>query len=138
MNIQTTEYLNDDYDSPDSHTLRRKGKRFQKKLVRSQTDAPRGKVTMFDPVAQLGIETEFNPTFSASKLERAWILEYLGPFYEDHYIADVLRQVKGGKRQRCIAVSRIRAWARRTSPPKCIAPKFFARSRTIPSTAKGG
>jgi len=65
--------------------------------MRSQTDMPLGKVTMFDPVTQLGKETEFHPTFSASKLERVWILEYLGPFYEDHYIADVLRQVKGGK-----------------------------------------
>ncbi len=97
MNFQTTEYSEDEFDEPGKHKLRRKGKRFQKKLVRSQTEAPLGKVTLFDPVAQLGIETEFRPTFSASKLERAWILEYLGPFYEDHYIADVLRQVKGGK-----------------------------------------
>lgn len=97
MNFQITEYLDDDYELPSARNLRRKGKRFQKKLVRSQTDAPLGKVTLFDPVAQLGIETEFHPTFSASKLERAWILEYLGPFYEDHYITDVLRQVKGGK-----------------------------------------
>jgi RIO kinase 1 len=97
MKFYTIKYLDDDYDLPNKHTLRRKGKRFQKKLVPSQTDVPPGKVTMFDPVAQFGVETEFCPTFSASKLERAWILEYLGPFYEDHYISDVLRQVKGGK-----------------------------------------
>ena len=97
MNFQTTEYIDDDSDLPSPNHLRRKGKRFQKKLVRTQTEAPLGKVALFDPVAQLGVETEFKPTFSASKLERAWILEYLGPFYEDHYIADVLRQVKGGK-----------------------------------------
>ncbi|CAG0940445.1 RIO kinase 1 [Anaerolineae bacterium] len=99
MNFQTTKYLEelDDVDDVSAHTLRRKGKRFQKKLVRSQTDVPLGKVTMFDPVTQLGKEIEFKPTFSASKLERAWILEYLSPFYEDHFIADVLHQVKGGK-----------------------------------------
>ena len=97
MNFYTTEYLDDDSEVPSTRHLRRKGKRFRKKLVRSQVDAPVGKVTMFDPVAQLGIETEFNPTFHASRFERAWILEYLGPFYADHYIADVLRQVKGGK-----------------------------------------
>ena len=62
-----------------------------------QRDAPLGKVALFDPVAQLGVETEFAPTFHASRFERAWILEYLSPFYEDHYIADVLHQVKGGK-----------------------------------------
>jgi len=97
MKFQTIEYLDGDYESSSTHRLRRKGKRFQKKLVRAQKDVPLGKVTLFDPVAQLGIETEFKPTFSASKLERAWILEYLGPFYEDHYLVDVLRQVKGGK-----------------------------------------
>ncbi len=39
----------------------------------------------------------FNPTFSASRYERAWILNYLGPFYDRQLIADVLRKVKGGK-----------------------------------------
>lgn len=110
MNFQTTEYLDEDSDLPSTHHLRRKGKRFQKKLVRTQTEAPLGKVAMFDPAAQLGVETDFKPTFSASKLERAWILEYLGPFYEDHYIADVLRQVKGGKEATvycCLAHSRM-------------------------------
>jgi RIO kinase 1 len=96
MNL-TTEYLDELDDELTTHHLRRKGKHFKKKLVRAQTEAPLGKVARFDPVTQLGVETEFNPTFSASKLERAWILEYLDPFYEDHYIADVLRQVKGGK-----------------------------------------
>ena len=40
---------------------------------------------------------DFNPSFSASKHERAWILTYLGGFYQDQLIADVLHQVKGGK-----------------------------------------
>ncbi|HMA35455.1 MAG TPA: RIO1 family regulatory kinase/ATPase [Chloroflexia bacterium] len=39
----------------------------------------------------------FNPSFSSSRHEREWILTYLGPFYDDQLIADVLRQVKGGK-----------------------------------------
>lgn len=97
MDYYTTEYLDelDDLDYPSARRHQRKGKRITKQ--HSRQDAPLGKVVMFDPVAQLGIETEFNPTFSASRFERAWILEYLGPFYEDHFIADVLRQVKGGK-----------------------------------------
>src|SRR5205085_8544144 len=33
--------------------------------------------------AQVGSERVFNPTFSSSKHERAWILEYLGHFYDD-------------------------------------------------------
>lgn len=53
--------------------------------------------------AQLLVESSdnaeggFNPTFHASRHEREWILTYLGPFYDDHLITDVLRQVKGGK-----------------------------------------
>ena len=39
----------------------------------------------------------FNPSFTGSKHERRWIMTYLGRFYEDQVIADVLRQVKGGK-----------------------------------------
>ena len=46
----------------------------------------------------------FNPTFGGlsgknhvSKHEREWILNYLGGFYEEHLISDVLRRVKSGK-----------------------------------------
>jgi RIO kinase 1 len=39
----------------------------------------------------------FNPTFHSSRHEREWIINYLGPFYEDALIVDVLHQVKGGK-----------------------------------------
>ena len=39
----------------------------------------------------------FTPTFSSSRYERIWILNYLGPFYDKGEIADVLRRVKGGK-----------------------------------------
>jgi RIO kinase 1 len=43
------------------------------------------------------IEGAFNPSFTGSKHERQWIYTYLSPFYQDHQIVDVLRQVKGGK-----------------------------------------
>ncbi|MBI3538209.1 MAG: hypothetical protein HY070_11720 [Chloroflexi bacterium] len=39
----------------------------------------------------------FNPSFHASRHERKWIITYLGPFYEDSLITDVLHPVKGGK-----------------------------------------
>lgn len=39
----------------------------------------------------------FKPSFTGSKHERQWIMTYLGLFYEDQIISDVLRQVKGGK-----------------------------------------
>lgn len=42
-------------------------------------------------------EQSFDFTYAASRHERVWIEESLGGFYEQHWIDDVLRQVKGGK-----------------------------------------
>jgi RIO kinase 1 len=47
----------------------------------------------------------FNPSFGSksaekhnvSRHERAWIIEYLSGFYEDHQVIDVIKPVKGGK-----------------------------------------
>lgn len=39
----------------------------------------------------------FRPTFTGSFYEREWILSYLGYFYNDQQITDVLHRVKGGK-----------------------------------------
>ena len=46
---------------------------------------------------RLGTEAVFNPTFTSSFHEREWILNYLGFFYDDKQITDVLSRVKGGK-----------------------------------------
>jgi RIO kinase 1 len=46
---------------------------------------------------RMGAESVFQPTFLASKHEREWILNYLGHFYDDKIITDVIRRVKGGK-----------------------------------------
>jgi RIO kinase 1 len=39
----------------------------------------------------------FNFTYKASRFEAAWLLDSLGSFYVNRWIADVLRIVKGGK-----------------------------------------
>jgi len=39
----------------------------------------------------------FSPTYQGSRYERLWILSWLGPFYNDKQITDVLHRVKGGK-----------------------------------------
>lgn len=46
---------------------------------------------------RLGTEAVFNPSFTSSFHEREWILNYLGYFYDDKQITDVLSRVKGGK-----------------------------------------
>jgi RIO kinase 1 len=54
-------------------------------------------VVEYGSLAQVGAEAVFNPSLNASRHERDWILNYLGPFYDDEHITDVLRKVKGGK-----------------------------------------
>ena len=39
----------------------------------------------------------FDFTYHASLHEQGWLLASLGPFYEQHWISDILRMVKGGK-----------------------------------------
>ena len=60
-----------------------------------------------DP-GQVDVGDIFRPTFSGSRHEREWILNYLGPFYDTKKITDVLRRVKGGKEANvyCCAAAR--------------------------------
>jgi RIO kinase 1 len=70
---------------------------------------PKPRRTRREVFAQLAednrAKSTFNPTigsFSSGKNhisnhEREWILSYLGGFYEDRLITDILRRVKGGK-----------------------------------------
>jgi RIO kinase 1 len=58
-------------------------------LVEKGDDARKG----FDP----SFGSKSAEKFNVSRHERAWILEYLSGFYEDHQIEDVIKPVKGGK-----------------------------------------
>lgn len=78
------------YEDPrrEENTLKRKSKRFKHSYAEAPVATPRSDA----------MEKEvFKPSFTGSKHERQWIMEYLGLFYEDQLIMDVLRQVKGGK-----------------------------------------
>jgi len=48
-------------------------------------------------VAQGDTQDSFDFSYHASRHERLWINDALGSFYEDHWIDDVLRLLKGGK-----------------------------------------
>jgi RIO kinase 1 len=48
--------------------------------------------------AASGVETDvFNPSFVCKFFERDWVIEYLGGFYDNNLISDVISRVKGGK-----------------------------------------
>ena len=59
------------------------------RLVEQRDDARQG----FDP----SFGSKSAEKFNVSRHERQWITQYLGSFYEDRYITDVLKPVKGGK-----------------------------------------
>ncbi len=85
-NTEYDEYPDD--SNYETHRLKRKSKRFKHSYAElapalAEPDKPN--------------EQQFRPSFTGSKHERQWIMEYLGPFYDDGVITDVLRQVKGGK-----------------------------------------
>lgn len=89
-----------DYDEyPDdikyeTHRLQRKSKRFKHSYA--EVAPPSAEPVTANSVSADGTKA-FKPSFTGSKHERQWIMEYLGLFYDDHVITDVLRQVKGGK-----------------------------------------
>lgn len=90
-----------DSDEFESHASERRGSRKQPdprrpqkiKQMKEAVVSSLVKSTDGSPAAEVG----FNPTYQGSRHERQWIIDALGGFYDDHHIADVLRQVKGGK-----------------------------------------
>lgn len=84
------DYLDDvDDDFPTHRQARMKSRR----RVRPDESEAIGALVEIDTDTEQG----FNPSFTGSRHEREWILTYLGPFYQDHQITDVLHTVKGGK-----------------------------------------
>ena len=84
------DFLDEWEKDPDSRPRSRRGASIKRRRERAEAA---------QLLVESGDNTEggFNPTFHASRHEREWILTYLGPFYNDQLITDVLRQVKGGK-----------------------------------------
>ncbi len=83
--------LDDSIDDPEYDLYDMPGRRTKPKFKFHKNEARISTAAHYDP------HRDFNPSFTGSKHERAWIITYLGPFYEDQIITDVLRQVKGGK-----------------------------------------
>jgi RIO kinase 1 len=95
--FKTNEWLDEDFDPRGARRAKPPGGRLHKANTEGLTDHVVTDEILAhaeDPEAQA---SAFNPTFSASRYERLWILTYLGPFYDRRLISDVLRKVKGGK-----------------------------------------
>ena len=87
----------DDYEGISIKGLRREKKRSgqnPKNPVKQQVEN--------DPITlqineQLGGNENFSFTYQASRYEAGWLFESLKTFYENNWITDVSRQIKGGK-----------------------------------------
>lgn len=89
-----------------------------------------------DPVTQLidseDNESKFDFSYHASRHERQWILDSLGPFYEGQWLDDVLRLVKGGKEAHVYQCQANPSVVRLTSPylaAKVYRPRMFRNLR---------
>src|SRR5205085_7289278 len=76
--------------------LRHRRKKLNEHMLLDQLQGHAG-AEAAPALVRLGTEAVFNPTFLSSKHEREWILNYLGHFYDDKQISDVLSRVKSGK-----------------------------------------
>lgn len=91
------DFLNPDYDEYFDDTSRDDAKNDARQLKRKSKRFKASYAELAPAVEANKDKQEFHPSFTGSKHERQWIMEYLGPFYEDNVITDVLRVVKGGK-----------------------------------------
>ncbi|HVP21184.1 MAG TPA: RIO1 family regulatory kinase/ATPase [Anaerolineaceae bacterium] len=78
---------------PDS----RKGKPRKGAPIKRSEHAVMDEIIQHASATGVGDEQAFSPTFTSSRHEREWILNYLGAFYDEQFITDVLARVKGGK-----------------------------------------
>jgi RIO kinase 1 len=91
--IHPDDLLDDDFDP----YAERGGRRSRPQPPKRSDARLLDELVEYGDAAQVGAEAVFRPTFTSSKHEREWILNFLGAFYDDRLIGDVLRKVKGGK-----------------------------------------
>ena len=79
------------------HGLRRMGKSKRTERMRQEHEAQKAAFLAQQVAAQADSQEVFDFTYQASRHERGWIVNSLGGFYEQRWLDDVLRLVKGGK-----------------------------------------
>ena len=92
------QWLDEDFDPmalPDAQP--RVGQRLRKRGVNRSDHVVVDDILTHIDTKPAVADGSFNPTFRGSRYERIWILSWLGPFYDDKKITDVLHRVKGGK-----------------------------------------
>jgi RIO kinase 1 len=91
----------DDYDELEALPIRHYNRQQSQVPRKASRPEHKPKVDPQQILASIVDEEEdqedFIKTYKPSRFERPWIIEALGGFYHQHWITDILRQVKGGK-----------------------------------------
>jgi RIO kinase 1 len=124
------DYLDEWEKDPDSRPRSRRAASIKRRRERAETT-----LTLVESSANT--EDGFNPTFHASRHEREWILTYLGPFYDEHLITDVLRQVKGGKEATVYCCAAHPGTGRSLIAAKVYRPRMFRNLRNDAAYRQG-
>ena len=90
--LNTNQFL----DGDDELTPDRQARRLLKRKSGRKPKRPAAAVDR-ELSAQADGRSDFNFSYHASRYERPWIVSSLGDFYENRWIDDVLRLLKGGK-----------------------------------------
>jgi RIO kinase 1 len=100
--INSQDWLDDDYDPQMDRRDQVQARAHAQRALQRGNKEHQSDHVVVDEILRHAEDPEavvntFNPTFTSSRYERIWILNYLGPFYDKRQIDDVLRKVKGGK-----------------------------------------
>ena len=88
--------IDDDFE-PERALARRGSVPHKTRTVRRSEHAVTDEALRYGGLGAVADEEAFRPTYQGSRWEREWILTYLGNFYDQHLLTDVLRRAKGGK-----------------------------------------
>ncbi len=88
--------IDDEFD-PDAILNRRRTPAAAVRRMPRSEHAATDEALRYTGLQEVADEEVFSPTYQGSRWEREWILTYLGYFYDQHLLTDVLRRAKGGK-----------------------------------------
>ncbi len=93
--------LDEDFDEADFIRSNRDRRRLRKETESTKPKLTRVSEQTLEVLKEAqasGMEADvFNPSFTCKFFERDWVIEYLGEFYDNNLIGDVIARVKGGK-----------------------------------------
>ena len=124
-----------DTEDLDTDSIRNMSRRKQQAGGKRKLNAAKKRAhaeTLAQVIAQADGREQFNFTYNASRHERVWILDSLGKFYDEKWLDDVLRLVKGGKEAnvyQCLAHGSVTGLENAYIAAKVYRPRLFRNLR---------